>query len=290
MSIVTDLLSKINPNMLLLLLGIFVFILLFKYLPDFLKSINKFGSVKIDVGKFSATLSNPESVKQSTDKNQKEINDLRYKIEEQTRITVSRQVIHITPFLNSLKPIFKRLAYLIINDAIQENMNFQKQGKKILGYKTIEQVGDVNNFDDDTSAEYLNYDEIKQFEDYYKYEETATYVHKTKTRLAINLVETSANKIISDLRASIIEMLINNNIGKSKEDIRKYLKSRIENVIGIVRNDLCDCYNSLGTENLFDTHKYWSQIGIEYPEDWLEDKMFFLLVNCMKLRYIDFED
>ena len=84
-------------------------------------------------------------------------------------------------------------------------------------------------------------------------------------------------------------MLVSNNIGKCKEEVQLYVRDRTPHIIGIIRNNLCDAYNQLSNENLFDTHQYWKEIGITYPEDWIQDQVFQLLKSCMKMRYSDFD-
>ena len=124
---------------------------------------------------------------------------------------------------------------------------------------------------------------------YYLVEEVKTYKNNPKTRVFTNLVESAVESLLYDLQIELYQMLVSNNIGKCKEDVQRYVKDRITHIIGIIRNNLCDVYNQLSNENLFDTHQYWKEIGITYPEDWIQDQIVHLLVNCMKIRYSDFD-
>ena len=123
------------------------------------------------------------------------------------------------------------------------------------------------------------------------YEEYSVKQYKTNhsTRVFTNLVESSVDSLISDLEAEIYRMLVNNNIGKSKDEVRDYIHSRSENIVGIIRNNLCESYNKLSNKSMFDTHPYWQQCGIEYPVDWIEDKIYILFKNCLDIRYNDFK-
>lgn len=85
-------------------------------------------------------------------------------------------------------------------------------------------------------------------------------------------------------------MLINNNIGKNRDDVRRYIHMKSENIVGIIRNTLCDSYNQLSNKNLFDTKSYWAETGITYPIDWIEDKLYKLFVLCLQCRYSDFDE
>ena len=78
--------------------------------------------------------------------------------------------------------------------------------------------------------------------------------------------------------------------GKNRDDVRHYIHMKSENIVGIIRNTLCDAYNSLSNKNLFDTTKYWSETGITYPTDWIEDKLYKLFVLCLQCRYSDFDE
>lgn len=94
--------------------------------------------------------------------------------------------------------------------------------------------------------------------------------------------------MLSDLSIELFKMLVSNNIGKSKEEVQAYVKSRSEFIIGIIRNNLCDNYNNLSNNNLFDTKRFWMETGISYPEDWISDQIYRLLKSCMEIRYADF--
>ena len=134
-----------------------------------------------------------------------------------------------------------------------------------------------------------NVSEIAGGDSYYLVEEVKTYKNNPKTRVFTNLVESAVESLLCDLQIELYQMLVSNNIGKCKEDVQRYVKDRITHIIGIIRNNLCDVYNQLSNENLFDTHQYWKEIGITYPEDWIQDQIVHLLVNCMKIRYSDFD-
>lgn len=46
-----------------------------------------------------------------------------------------------------------------------------------------------------------------------------------------------------------------------------YIHMKSENIVGIIRNTLCDAYNSLSNKNLFDTKATWLECGISYRLD-----------------------
>lgn len=221
----------------------------------------------LKVGDFQVDFSKAESVNGDSGANAEAINEAKRQVEERTRYIITRQFGLVYPFLQSLRPIFNRLLYSILDDALIDSLGVNKEQRKVKGRENIEGT--------DTS--------------YYLIEEVKTYQNNPKTRAFTNLVESEVDSIIRSLQVEIFQMLVANNIGKSKEEVQRYVKDHGAHLIGIVRNNLCDAYNQLSNKNLFDTKKYWAETGISYPEDWIEDQVFQLLKNCMKLRYSDFE-
>jgi Mor family transcriptional regulator len=191
-------------------------------------------------------------------------------VEERTRYVISRQFSLVAPFLQSLRPIFNRLIYSILEDAIVDSLGIEKESRKVTGRENLSDVAGGDS--------------------YYLIEEVKTYKNNPKTRVFTNLVESAVDSLLRDLQIELYQMLVSNNIGKCKEDVQHYVKDRTTHIIGIIRNNLCDAYNQLSNENLFDTHQYWKEIGITYPEDWIQDQIFQLLKSCMKMRYSDFDD
>lgn len=221
----------------------------------------------VTIGDFKFDFSKAESVKGDTGKNSKDINEIKRQVEEKTRYIISRQFSLVRPYLQSLRPIFNRLMYSILDDAIIDSLGIERE-KRII--KDTEEIPSIPN------GRYL-------------VEEVRTYKNVPQTRTFTNLVESSVDSLLSDLELEIYRMIVANNIGKCKEEVQQYVKSRSENLIGVIRNDLCNSYNQLSNKNLFDTHKYWAEAGITYPEDWIADKVYQLLKSCMTLRYSDFE-
>lgn len=220
----------------------------------------------LKIGDFQIDFSKPESVKDDDNKN---LTEAKRQVEERTRYIVSRQFSLVGPFLQSLRPIFNRLIYSILEDAMIDSLGVEREIREVKGKENVS--------------------EIAGGDSYYLVEEVKTYKNNPKTRVFTNLVESAVESLLYDLQIELYQMLVSNNIGKCKEDVQRYVKDRITHIIGIIRNNLCDVYNQLSNENLFDTHQYWKEIGITYPEDWIQDQIVHLLVNCMKIRYSDFD-
>lgn len=224
----------------------------------------------LKLGDFQVDFSKAESVKGDTGVNAKELMEAKRQVEERTRYVISRQFSLVAPFLQSLRPIFNRLIYSILEDAIVDSLGIEKESRKVTGRENLSDVAGGDS--------------------YYLIEEVKTYKNNPKTRVFTNLVESAVDSLLRDLQIELYQMLVSNNIGKCKEDVQHYVKDRTTHIIGIIRNNLCDAYNQLSNENLFDTHQYWKEIGITYPEDWIQDQIFQLLKSCMKMRYSDFDD
>lgn len=224
----------------------------------------------LKLGDFQVDFSKAESVKGDTGTNAKELMEAKRQVEERTRYVISRQFSLVAPFLQSLRPIFNRLIYSILEDAIVDSLGIEKESRKVIGRENLSDVAGGDS--------------------YYLIEEVKTYKNNPKTRVFTNLVESSVDSLLRDLQIELYQMLVSNNIGKCKEDVQHYVKDRTAHIVGIIRNNLCDVYNQLSNENLFDTHQYWKEIGITYPEDWIQDQIFQLLKSCMKMRYSDFDD
>jgi hypothetical protein len=224
----------------------------------------------LKLGDFQVDFSKAESVKGDTGVNAKELMEAKRQVEERTRYVISRQFSLVAPFLQSLRPIFNRLIYSILEDAIVDSLGIEKESRKITGRENLSDVAGGDS--------------------YYLIEEVKTYKNNPKTRVFTNLVESAVDSLLRDLQIELYQMLVSNNIGKCKENVQHYVKDRTTHIIGIIRNNLCDAYNQLSNENLFDTHQYWKEIGITYPEDWIQDQIFQLLKSCMKMRYSDFDD
>ena len=190
-------------------------------------------------------------------------------VEERTRYVISRQFSLVAPFLQSLRPIFNRLIYSILEDAMVDSLGIEKETRKVTGRENLSEAAGGDS--------------------YYLVEEVKTYKNNPKTRVFTNLVESAVDSLLRSLQIELYQMLVSNNIGKCKEEVQLYVRDRTPHIIGIIRNNLCDAYNQLSNENLFDTHQYWKEIGITYPEDWIQDQVFQLLKSCMKMRYSDFD-
>lgn len=208
-----------------------------------------------------------ESVKEDT-KNTKNLIEAKKRVEENTRHILTKQFNLVHPFLQSLRPIFNRLVYSIMDEAITSSFNFKLEERTTEKKEKIPGMGDNS---------------------YYLIEKVKTYHHDFETRTFTNLVESSVDSLLSDLETEIFKMLVTNNIGKTREEIQAYVKSRNEFIVGIIRNNLCDAYNNLSNKNLFDTKRFWAETGISYPEDWISDQIYKLLKSCMELRYSDFQ-
>ena len=217
----------------------------------------------LKLGDFQVDFSKAESVKGDTGVEAKR------QVEERTRYIISRQFSLVAPFLQSLRPIFNRLIYSILEDAIVDSLGIEKESRKVTGRENLSEVAGGDS--------------------YYLIEEVKTYKNNPKTRVFTNLVESTVDSLLRDLQIELYQMLVSNSIGKCKEEVQLYVKDRTPHIIGIIRNNLCDAYNQLSNENLFDTHHYWKEIGITYPEDWIQDQVFQLLKSCMKMRYSDFD-
>ena len=254
-------LSSFNPIVLSIL------ILVIGALAGFAIYLIVKNKASIEVGSFRIDMSKKESVKEPTNLKEKEIHEAKKNVEEYVRSVIAKQFDQVDPFLRSLRPIFNRLVYSILNDAVTESLGIERRVVESLGREDSGVPGS-----------------------YYKVEKVKTYIAEPQTRLFTNLVESTVDSLIMDLEVEIHNMLINNNIGKNKDDVRSYIHMKSENVIGIIRNCLCDAYNNLSDKNLFDTNKYWTETGITYPVDWIEDKLYKLFILCLQCRYSDFED
>lgn len=247
--------------------------------------INQGGSIKI--GELQATLAKPESTKEP-DKSEAKLMEARAAVEENVRHVIARQFGIVNPFLQSLKPIFNRLMYSMLDDAIKEALGIERTIKSQVKRVPAENISEEERTileDPDKFAVKGHLVSGSWYEEY----SVKQYKNNHSTRVFTNLVESSVDSLISDLEAEIFKMLVNNNIGKSKDEVRDYIHSRSENIVGIIRNNLCESYNKLSNKSMFDTHPYWQQCGIEYPVDWIEDKIYTLFKNCLDIRYNDFK-
>ena len=247
--------------------------------------INQGGSIKI--GELQATLAKPESTKEP-DKSEAKLMEARAAVEENVRHVIARQFGIVNPFLQSLKPIFNRLMYSMLDDAIKEALGIERTIKSQVKRVPAENISEEERTileDPDKFAVKGPLVSGSWYEEY----SVKQYKNNHSTRVFTNLVESSVDSLISDLEAEIFKMLVNNNIGKSKDEVRDYIHSRSENIVGIIRNNLCESYNKLSNKSMFDTHPYWQQCGIEYPVDWIEDKIYTLFKNCLDIRYNDFK-
>lgn len=224
------------------------------------------GSVRVK--DFQVDFTKQESIKGDTGKNATNINEAKRRIEESTRHIITRQFNLVHPFMQSLRPIFNRLMYSIMEEAITTSFNFKLEERQFEKKEKIPGMGDNS---------------------YYLIEKVKTYHHDFETRTFTNLVESSVDSLLSDLETEIFKMLVTNNIGKTREEVQAYVKSRNEFIVGIIRNNLCDAYNNLSNKNLFDTKRFWAETGISYPEDWISDQIYKLLKSCMEVRYSDFQ-
>lgn len=267
--------------------GYFIYNLARKWVPNL-------GSASIKIGAFEAALAKQETVKHEQENDEeRRIADLRIKVEESTRSVITRQMATINPFIESLKPVFTKIVFSILTDAQNDSLGIKTEIKFPLGYRTEKDMREVQTRNSDLNGTiHKTFEKLSEEEGlsgYYESSELNEYNRKSKTRVFPNLVNVTVGKIINDLEITILTLLVNNNIGKTKGDIRAYVDSKKESIIGIVRNDLCEAYNNLSDKSLYDTHKYWERVGIYYPEDWITDKIYFLFKNCMKIRYSDFE-
>lgn len=217
---------------------------------------------------FQIDFTKPESINGSTGKNAHDINEAKRRIEESTRHIITRQFNLVHPFMQSLRPIFNRLMYSIMDEAITTSFNFKLEERQFEKKEKIPGMGDNS---------------------YYIIEKVKTYHHDFETRTFTNLVESSVDSLLSDLETEIFKMLVANNIGTTRSEVQAYVKSRNDFIVGIIRNNLCNAYNSLSNKNLFDTKRFWAETGISYPEDWISDQIYKLLKSCMELRYSDFQ-
>lgn len=252
-----------HPVLFVILIIILVFLI-------FLLGYLLFKNAKsLKLGDFQVDFSKAESVKGDTGVNAKELTEAKRQVEERTRYIISRQFSLVAPFLQSLRPIFNRLIYSILEDAMVDSLGIEKESRKVTGRENLSEVAGGDS--------------------YYLIEEVKTYKNNPKTRVFTNLVESTVDSLLRDLQIELYQMIVSNSIGKCKEEVQLYVKDRTPHIIGIIRNNLCDAYNQLSNENLFDTHHYWKEIGITYPEDWIQDQVFQLLKSCMKMRYSDFD-
>lgn len=256
-------LISVHPVLFVILIIILVF-LIFSLVYLLFKNAKS-----LKLGDFQVDFSKAESVKGDTGVNAKELTEAKRQVEERTRYIISRQFSLVAPFLQSLRPIFNRLIYSILEDAIVDSLGIEKESRKVTGRENLSEVAGGDS--------------------YYLIEEVKTYKNNPKTRVFTNLVESTVDSLLRDLQIELYQMIVSNSIGKCKEEVQLYVKDRTPHIIGIIRNNLCDAYNQLSNENLFDTHHYWKEIGITYPEDWIQDQVFQLLKSCMKMRYSDFD-
>lgn len=221
----------------------------------------------IQIGKLSMDFSKKESVVEPKDKVEKLAYEAKKNVEDYTRSVLAKQFDQVVPFLSSLRPIFNRLCYSILNDAIVESLGIEREIRIPQKDEKCEVPGS-----------------------HYKVETVKTYIAEPQTRVFTNLVESTVDSLIGKLEREIYNMLVNNNIGKTRDEVRAYIHLKSENLIGVIRNCLCDAYNSLSNKNLFDTKQYWAETGITYPTDWIEDKLYHLFVLCLQSRYSDFDE
>lgn len=257
---------KTNPTSLFLVLGIAIVLiamLIAGGLYLFMKS-NK----SIQIGNFRIDASQKESVKEPENEKEKELADARKSVEDYTRSVIAKQFDQVNPFLKSLRPIFNRLVHSILNEAMVESLGIEREIRIPRQNEAIDGMQGS----------------------YYKVETVKTYMNTPQTRVFTNLVESTVDSLIHALELEIHNMLVNNNIGKTKDQVRAYIHSKSETLVGIIRNCLCDSYNALSNKNLFDTNRFWEETGITYPIDWIEDKLYKLFVLCLQSRYSDFED
>ena len=194
----------------------------------------------IQVGKLNIDFSKKESVKvEDKNKTEKAIQEVRKNVEDYTRSILAKQFDQVTPFLSSLRPIFNRLCFSILNDAIIESLGVEKEKRIPQKDEKCDAPGS-----------------------HYKVEIVKTYIAEPQTRVFTNLVESTVDSLIGKLEREIYNMLVNNNIGKTRDEVRAYIHMKSENLIGVIRNCLCDAYNSLSNKNLFDTKAYWAETGI----------------------------
>lgn len=270
--------AGVNGTVFLAMLGVIALIIIKAV-------INQGGSIKI--GELQATLAKPESTKEP-DKSEAKLMEARAAVEENVRHVIARQFGIVNPFLQSLKPIFNRLMYSMLDDAIKEALGIERTIKSQVKRVPAENISEEERTileDPDKFAVKGHLVSGSWYEEY----SVKQYKNNHSTRVFTNLVESSVDSLISDLEAEIFKMLVNNNIGKSKDEVRDYIHSRSENIVGIIRNNLCESYNKLSNKSMFDTHPYWQQCGIEYPVDWIEDKIYTLFKNCLDIRYNDFK-
>lgn len=221
----------------------------------------------ISIGNLKIDATKKESIKEPDSKKEKEIHDAKKSVEDYTRTIIAKQFDQVVPFLSSLRPIFNRLCYSILNDAMAESLGVEREIRIPHEDETCKIPGS-----------------------HYKVETVKTYIAEPQTRVFTNLVESTVDSLTGKLEREIYNMLVNNNIGKSRDDVRAYIHMKSENLIGIIRNCLCDAYNQLSNKNLFDTKSYWAETGITYPTDWIEDKLYKLFVLCLQCRYSDFDE
>lgn len=261
----TGLLTLISAHpVLFVILIIFLVFLIFSLVYLLFKNAKS-----LKLGDFQVDFSKSESIKGDTGVNAKDLMEAKRQVEERTRYVISRQFSLVAPFLQSLRPIFNRLIYSILEDAMVDSLGIEKETRKVTGRENLSEAAGGDS--------------------YYLVEEVKTYKNNPKTRVFTNLVESAVDSLLCSLQIELYQMLVSNNIGKCKEEVQLYVKDRTPHIIGIIRNNLCDAYNQLSNENLFDTHQYWKEIGITYPEDWIQDQVFQLLKSCMKMRYSDFD-
>lgn len=261
----TGLLTLISAHpVLFVILIIFLVFLIFSLVYLLFKNAKS-----LKLGDFQVDFSKSESIKGDTGVNAKDLMEAKRQVEERTRYVISRQFSLVAPFLQSLRPIFNRLIYSILEDAMVDSLGIEKETRKVTGRENLSEAAGGDS--------------------YYLVEEVKTYKNNPKTRVFTNLVESAVDSLLRSLQIELYQMLVSNNIGKCKEEVQLYVKDRTPHIIGIIRNNLCDAYNQLSNENLFDTHQYWKEIGITYPEDWIQDQVFQLLKSCMKMRYSDFD-
>lgn len=223
--------------------------------------------MSVRIGSFKIDMHEKESVKEPEDKLNKEIYQAKKNVEDYVRSVLAKQYDQVVPFLQSLRPIFNRLVFSILNEAVAESLGVEREIRIPKPDEKCKVPGS-----------------------HYKVELVKTYITEPQTRLFTNLVESTVDSLIGKLEREIYNMLVNNNIGKNRDEVRSYIHMKSENIVGVIRNVLCDAYNNLSNKNLFDTKKWWLEVGINYPEDWIEDKLYKLFALCMQCRYSDFDE
>lgn len=120
----------------------------------------------IQIGSFRIDMSEKESVKEPKSEKEKEIAIAKKNVEEYLRSVIAKQYDQVVPFLASLRPIFNRLVFSILNDAVAESLGVEKEIRIPQKDEKCEIPGS-----------------------HYKVETVKTYVAEPQTRVFTNLVE-----------------------------------------------------------------------------------------------------